>query len=404
MNIDHLRSETPGCHERIHLNNAGAALMPEPVIRTIQNYFALESRIGGYEAEDASREEVRRAYEAVAALLGTKPANIAFTENATASFTQALSSIPFERGDAILTTRNDYASNQIQFLSLQSRVGVNVLRAPDRPDGGVDVTAIDDLIRRHRPKVVCVSHVPTTSGLVQDVAAIGAVCRCENVLFLVDACQSVGQTPIDVNGMQCDFLSATSRKYLRGPRGAGFLYVSDGALERGLEPLFIDMKGADWIDDNRYRPKRDAKRFETWEFAWALVLATGEAARYARALGLDQIRDRVRALARRLRESLAAIDGVRVLDRGRELCGIVSISVDGRDPRELMTALRALNINTNAQTRTSAVIDNDAKGVTASLRISPHYYNAEDEIDRAVDAIRELVRAPHVRVPASALE
>lgn len=404
MNIDHLRSETPGCRERIHLNNAGAALMPEPVIQTIQDYFALESRIGAYEAEDASRDDVRRAYEAVAHLLGTKPSNIAFTENATASFTQALSSIPFERGDAILTTRNDYASNQIQFLSLQARVGVNVLRAPDTPDGGVDVTAIDGLIRRHRPKVVCVSHVPTNSGLVQDVAAIGSVCRHEHVLFLVDACQSVGQMPIDVNEVQCDFLSATSRKYLRGPRGAGFLYVSDGALERGLEPLFVDMKGADWIDDNRYRPKQDATRFETWEFAWALVLATGEAARYARALGLDRIRDRVRTLARHLRESLAAIDGVHVLDRGRELCGIVSISVDGRDPRAIMTALRALNINTNAQTRISAVIDNDAKGVAASLRLSPHYYNTEGEIARAVDAIRELVRTPQVRVPASALE
>jgi selenocysteine lyase/cysteine desulfurase len=207
----------------------------------------------------------------------------------------------------------------------------------------------------------------------------------------VDACQSVGQLPLDVNHLGCDFLSAASRKYLRGPRGAGFLYVSDRVLERDLEPLFIDMRGADWIAEDRYRVAQDAKRFETYEFAWALVLATGEAARYAAAIGLEPIRDRVLALAGRLRHALSAIEGVRVLDRGKELCGIVSVSIDGRDPRELMRALRDRGINTNAQQRVSAVIDYDEKAVRASLRISPHYYNTEEEIDQAVSALRESV-------------
>ena len=301
MDIDRLRSETPGCEERIHLNNAGSALMPEPVVRAIQDHIALESRIGGYEAHDERREAVDGAYRAVAELVGTAPRNIAFTDSATGSFMQALSSIPFERGDVILTTRNDYISNQIQFLSLERRLGVEVVRAPDAPEGGVDVAAMADLIRRQRPRLVCVTHVPTNSGLVQDVAAVGAACREQDVLYLVDACQSIGQMPIDVDRLGCDFLSATSRKFLRGPRGAGFLYVSDRVLDGGLEPLFIDMRGADWIAEDRYRPAADARRFENWEFAWALVLATGEAARYATAIGLEEIRDRARALADRLR-------------------------------------------------------------------------------------------------------
>lgn len=391
MNIQRLRSETPGCVECIHLNNAGAALMPEPVIRAIQDHITLESRIGGYEAADARRDAVQSAYQSVAELVGTQPENIAFTENATASYMQALSSIPFERDDVILTTRNDYVSNQIQFLSLQARIGVQVLRAPDRIEGGVDVQAMADLIRRHHPKLVCVTHVPTNSGLVQDVGAVGSVCRDEGVLYMVDACQSIGQMPVDVHELRCDFLSATSRKYLRGPRGAGFLYVSDRVLERGLEPLFIDMRGADWVAEDRYRAVPDAKRFENWEFAWALVLATGEAARYATAVGLEKIRDRVRALAGRLREALGAIDKVRVLDHGRELCGIVSVWIDGWNPGELVAALRDRRINTSAQIRVYAVIDYDEKGVTASLRISPHYYNTEEEIDQTVSAIRELL-------------
>src|SRR5919202_1401370 len=182
MNIDQLRSDTPGCRDRIHLNNAGSALMPDPVVRTIGDYIALESAIGGYEAADASRDAIDGAYRAVADLIGAQPRNVAFTGSATASFAQALSSVPFERGDVILTTRNDYVSNQIQFLSLEARRGVRVLRAPDAADGGVDVDAITDLIRRERPRLVCVSHVPTNSGLVQDVAAVGRVCRDEGVL------------------------------------------------------------------------------------------------------------------------------------------------------------------------------------------------------------------------------
>lgn len=391
MNIEQLRSETPGCAERIHLNNAGAALMPEPVLRTAREYLELESLLGGYEAAEASREAAQAAWAAVAELIGTTPRNVAFTESATASFAQALSSIPFERGEVILTTRNDYASNQLQFLSLARRFGVRVMHAPDCDEGGVDAAAMARLIRRERPRLVCATQVPTNSGLVQDVAAIGAACRDADVLYLVDACQSVGQMPVDVEALGCDFLSATSRKFLRGPRGTGFLYVSDRVLERGLEPLFIDMRGAEWIAQDRYRAVDDARRFETFEFAWALVLATGEAARYASAIGLDAIRDRVRSLAARLRDALAGLERVRVLDRGAERCAIVSAAVDGAEPGELVRALRERGINANAQSRPSALLDYDDKGVAASLRLSPHYYNTEAEIDAAVSAIRSLL-------------
>jgi selenocysteine lyase/cysteine desulfurase len=391
LDIQRLRADTPGCQQRVHLNNAGSALMPAPVVRAIQDHIALESRIGGYEAAESRDDAVRAAYQSVADLIGAHSRNIAFTENATASFSQALSSIPLERGDVILTTRNDYASNQIQLLSLQARLGVQILRAPDQSEGGVDVAAMADLIRRRRPKLVCVTHVPTNSGLIQDVHAIGSVCRNTDVLYLVDACQSIGQLPIDVAQVQCDFLSASARKYLRGPRGAGFLYVSDRVLDQGLEPLYIDMRGADWIDQDRYRARSDARRFENWEFAWALVLATGEAARYAAALGIEPIRRRVATLASRVREGLGNLGQVRLLDRGSELCGIVSVAIAGHDPATLVSALRSRGINTSAQIREYAVIDYDEKQVAASLRISPHYYNTEEEIDLALSAIRELL-------------
>jgi selenocysteine lyase/cysteine desulfurase len=237
------------------------------------------------------------------------------------------------------------------------------------------------------------SHIPTNSGLVQDVAAVGTVCRERETLFLVDACQSVGQMPLDAEALGADFLSATARKFLRGPRGAGFLWVSDRVLDRGLEPLFPDLRGADWVDTDRYQPAPSAVRFESWEFAWALILGMGEAARYALELGMEAVRGRSWHLASDLRRRLEAIPGVRVLDRGPELCAIVTAAVEGWEPPDLVEALREQSINTSSVTRESAVIDFDDKGVTGALRISPHYYNTESELDAVVQSLADLVTA-----------
>jgi len=365
--------------------------MPEPVIRAVRDHLDLEARIGGYEAADARADAVAAAYRAVADLLGTGPDHVAFTGNTTESYVRALSSIPFEAGDVILTTRNDYVSNQIQFLSLRDRLGVEVVRAPDGPEGGVDVDAMAGLIRSLRPRLVSVTHVPTSSGLVQDAAAVGTVCRDQDVLYMVDACQSVGQMPVDVDELGCDFLAASTRKFLRGPRGMGFLWVSSAVLDRGLTPLLPDMRAAEWIEEDRFRPVETARRFEDWEFSWALVLGAGEAARYARRIGLEAIRSRVRTLARRLRAALDALEGVRVLDRGPELAGIVSAAVDGRDPDALVRELRELGVNASAQVRSTALLDMEEKGVDAQLRMSPHYFNTEDEVERAVEALDTLL-------------
>ncbi len=390
MNLAELRADTPGCAHRIHLNNAGAALMPRPVVDAVHGHFEREATIGGYEAEAEARNAIEGSRVAVAELIGAAPDRVAFTEHATAAFAAALSSIRFEPGDVVVTTLNDYASNQIQYLSLASRFGVQVVRAPDAPEGGVDLAAMEEIIHRRRPKLVAVTHIPTNSGLVQDVARVGTFCRARGILYLVDACQSVGQMPLDVEAIGCDFLSAAARKFLRGPRGVGFLYVSDRALDAGLEPLFLDMHAADWITEDLYQPAPDARRFETFEFEWALALGMGEAARYAVRVGLDRIQERARGLAASLRARLPALDGVRVLDRGAELGAIVTVEITGWDPAEVVRELRTRGINTSSQERAYAVIDYDTKGVEGALRISPHYYNLESELDTFLGALEEV--------------
>jgi selenocysteine lyase/cysteine desulfurase len=375
----------------VHLNNAGAAMMPRPVRQAVDAYLDLEDELGGYEATEASTEAIQATGDALGRLLNAHRRNFALGQNSTTAFAQALDAFDFASGDVILTSRADYASNQIMYLSLARRLGVEIVRAPDLAEGGVDPDAVRALIRRQRPTLVSMTWVPTNSGLVQAVPAIGEICRAEEIPYLVDACQAVGQLPVDVQAIGCDYLAGTARKFLRGPRGIGFLYVSDRALAAGAYPLLVDMHGATWTDPDRFELTPDARRFESWEIAYALVLGLGAAARYALEVGVETARDRARALAEYARVRLAEVPGVRVLDRGPELCAIVTAQPGGRDGAEIKLALRARGINTSSPARDDAVIDMDEKGARSAIRISPHYYNTAAEIDTAVGTLGELL-------------
>ncbi|WP_084958715.1 aminotransferase class V-fold PLP-dependent enzyme [Thermoactinospora rubra] len=392
-----LRADAPGCESVIHFNNAGCGMIPRPALRAMIEHLELEAAIGGYEAAAARADRVRDFYAAIAELIGCAPRNVAFAASATHAYSKALSAIPFEPGDVILTTRNDFVSNQIAFLSLRRRHGVRIVHAPDHPDGtGVDVAAMAGLMRSLRPRLVAATHVPTNSGLVQPVAEIGRHCRELDLLYLVDACQSAGQYPIDVDEIGCDLLTATCRKFLRGPRASGFLYVSDRVLGEGYEPLFIDMYGARWVGPGRYAPAETAARFEEWEFPYATLIGSAQAVRYALRVGLEPVSRRTPALAARLRERLAAVPGVRVLDRGRELAALVTFDVEGWQAQPFKQAMDARGVNSALSFREFAVYDFADKDVEWALRLSPHYYNTEQEVDEVAEAVAEL--AEQVRV------
>ena len=364
--------------------------MPQPVIDAIVGYVTREAQIGGYEAAEESAGKVRETYELVARLVSAPARNIALVENATVAFSQALSAFDFRPGDRIVTTQVDYPSNQLMYLSLARRFGVEIVRAEDLPEGGTDPDSVRRLARDPHTRLVALSWVPTNSGLVQDAHAVGEVCVELGVPYLVDACQTIGQMAVDVNELHCDYLACTARKFLRGPRGIGFLYVSDRMLERGAFPLFVDMRGADWTDPDTFRLADGARRFENWEFAYALVLGLGEAARYALSVG-SAGGTRAWALAAALREHLSALPGVRVLDRGRERCAIVTIDVREHDAADLKLRLRARGVNTSSSDRDDGVLDMDRKSATTLLRFSPHYYNTEDELSTAVAMLEELI-------------
>jgi len=384
------REDTPGCAKQIHFNNAGSGLMPRAVLEAITAHLNREANFGGYESADDAEAAGAEAYANVAKVLGARPRNIAVVENSTVAFFQALSAFDFKAGDVIVTTRNDYISNQLAYLSLARRHGVEVRRAADLVSGGADPQSVKELLRDPRVRLLAVTWVPTNSGLMQPVEALGEVAEAAGVPYLVDGCQAVGQIPVDVAKLRCDFFSGTARKFLRGPRGIGFLYVSERALQRGDFPLYIDMRGADWVSADSFAPVPDARRFENWEFAYSLVLGLGEAARYALEVGVERGGRRARELAAALRSRLSGIGGIRVLDRGRDLAALVTIEVAGWDARELSKLLRTRGVNTSASLRAYAVIDMDEKRATTALRLSPHYYNTEEELDRVVEELKSV--------------
>jgi cysteine desulfurase/selenocysteine lyase len=388
IDVARARAETPGCERVLHFNNAGSSLMPRPVLEATVGYLQLEAQIGGYEAVDQQEAAIERFYGVAAELLGCEPDEIAFIENATRAWDMAFYALPFQPGDRILTARAEYASNVIAFLQVAQKTGAVVEVIPSDESGQVSVEALAGMIDE-RVKLIAITHVPTNGGLVNPAAAIGRVARETGITYLLDACQSVGQMPVDVREIGCDILSTTGRKYLRGPRGTGFLYIRR-ELAQALEPPFLDLHAATWTAPDRYEIRDDARRFENWETNYAGKVGLATAIDYARGWGMEAIWERVRSLAAGLRCGLEEIPRVTVHDIGAERCGIVTFTVDGVPAAQVQEALAAQAMNVSTSSVDSTRFDMEARDLSEIVRASVHYYNDEAEVARFCAAVRTI--------------
>ncbi|MEZ4712594.1 MAG: aminotransferase class V-fold PLP-dependent enzyme [Caldilineaceae bacterium] len=379
------RAETPGCERVLHFNNAGASLMPQPVLDACLDHLQLEAMTGGYEAADQEHARIEAVYDSVARLLNCRRAEVAIIENATRAWDMAFYAIPFQPGDRILTAMAEYASNYIAYLQIARRTGAVVEVVPNDEYGQISVSALANMMDQ-RVKLISITHVPTNGGLVNPAAAVGKIAREAGALYLLDACQSAGQMPLDVAAIGCDMLSATGRKYLRGPRGAGFLYVRQSALAK-LEPPMLDLHAARWTALDQFEMRGDARRFENWETNYAAKLGLGAAVDYALDWGIDAIWERVQMLAEKLRAQLAALPGVTVHDIGQQRCGIVTFAVHGRNVEEIRQTLRGQNINVSTSTVFSTRHDMEARQLAELVRASVHYYNTEEEINHFCETL-----------------
>lgn len=388
IDVERVRADTPAAGRRIYLHNAGASLMPAPVVEAVKRHIDLEAEIGGYLALAREEERVGAVYASVARLLNAAPDEIALTENATAAWQMAFYSLPFRPGDRILTARAEYAANYVAFLQVARRTGAVIEVVPSDGSGQLDVGALARMIDE-QVKLIAVTWVPTNGGLVNPAAEVGRIAREHGIPFLLDACQAVGQMPADVEALGCDMLSATGRKFLRGPRGTGFLYVRRAMLER-LEPPMIDHFAAPWVARDSYRLRDDARRFETWENNYAARLGLGAAVDYALDLGLDAIEARCRTLASRLRAGLAEVPGLELRDLGTRQASIVSFTIEGHEADRVAAAADQAGVTIGVSPPSSTRLDAEARGLPPLVRASPHYYNTGAEIDRLVEVCAAL--------------
>jgi cysteine desulfurase/selenocysteine lyase len=388
LDVDRLRADTPGCEHVLHFNNAGAGLMPQPVLDTLHGHLVRESLMGGYEAHHAAHAEYKDTYQAIADLIGARPSEIALEENATRAWDQVFYGMAFQPGDRVITSNAVYASDYLAMLQQQRRLGIEIDVIGNDAHGQVDLQALEAAIT-DRTRLICLTHVPTNGGLINPAEEVGVIAKRHSVPYLLDACQSVGQVAVDVDKIGCDFLSATGRKYLRGPRGTGFLYVRTAALDL-IEPPFLDLHAAEWTGRNSYRMAEGAARFENWEGYVAGKIALGSAVRYLLELGPDLVFERIAQNAAMLRQHLDDLPGITVHDLGVRKGGIVTFSNATKDARRIKIGLDQRGMNINLSVPQWARLDAEDRNLPIMIRASVHAYNSDEEISRFTEAIAEL--------------
>ena len=389
MNILQLRKETPATKNIIHLNNAGASLMPNIVVEGVKTYLDCEAKLGGYETATHFHRELHSFYEYAAELIHAAPEEIAFTESATVAWQRAFHSISFQKGDIILTCVSEYASNYIAYLQLVKQKGIVVKIIPNNVNGEIDIHALEKEVST-KVKLISICHIPTGNGLINPCEAVGNIAKKYNLLYLLDACQSIGQYPVDVNKINCDFLSVTGRKYLRGPRGTGFLYARKETT-RHLEPVFLDLHGANWVTTDTYQMRADAKKYETWESNLSNKFGLSLAIQYLNDLGVENVYTSIISLATYFRDALQTIQNIDVRDTGLCQSGIVTFTCKTFSAEQVKNSLSKQGINVSIVVASSSLPDLEERKINEVIRASVHYFNTKEEIDKVINTMRKLM-------------
>ena len=386
--VARVRQETPGLGHGVYLDNCGSSLMPEPVVAAMKSYLEQEISLGGYVAQEQQSAALSRVYTSLAELFGGSSADYAITGSAVDAWTKAFYSIPLNAGDNIITVFNEYCSNYVAYLHREKRDGVEIRVARARQDGSLDIEHLADLVD-NKTKIISLAHVASSDGLIADAKAVGQIAAGSNAFYILDACQAVGQIPVSFTDIGCHMATATSRKFLRGPRGVGFLYI-DKAARQQLDPIVVTNKAATWISDGEYELSEDAAMFEAWESSCLVNMGFGAALDYLLMQGVGKTTAHLQALASGLRKDLAVINGVTIECPDIAEAAIITFNKVGWDAPLLKTAMAEKGITVQVSSIFHTRLDYGARGIETAARVSPHYYNTADELNRFLNVLESL--------------
>ncbi len=380
FSIQEVRKDIDSIDQHLFFNSAGSSLPSQSSIRSMISFMKEEAKWGGYKLMMDQHERFQSFYNESSRLINAKPRNIAFQQSATAAFSQAIYSIEWQHNDVILTSQLEYVSNILSIVRLKERFNIEIQYVHADADGLIDINHLEACLLKYSPKAVVLTHIPTNTGVVQDAIKVGDLCQAHDCTYILDACQSIGHIQVDVEAIKCDFLSVTGRKYLRGPRGTGFLYVSDQFIENNNLPLCFDLAGAQWVGPETYKLSDDAKRWEYWEKNYSNLIGITRSISEINAIGIQEIAAYNKKLQLRYREVLSSIDGLKILEESNSSCSIITWRYKDFSKNQMEKVLNRCGVIYSFAMKESALIDMSKKGIDWAVRFSPHYFNTENEI------------------------
>ena len=393
---DFRRTEPFAVGQPIFLNSAGSSL-PDPSVRdVVQEQLRIEFTKGGYAAANEAEPDIERFYNSAAALIGGSAEGIAYVDSGTRAWNSIMYAVPgLGPGKQIITARSEFGSNLVSLAHLASLTGASVDLVEVDANGRIQLEHLLSMVSE-RTALVALSMVNAHAGTVNDLAGVGQALKeiAPDVTFVVDGCQAAGQIPIDVTALGASALTVTGRKWLRGPRGSGFLYVDPQELHR-FRPTAFDQTIAGLQTPGTFPHtdlsiRDDARRFEMWERSHATMLGLGQAIDVTMALGVDAIQERIAALASALRIGIASIPGLDVLESADERSGIVGVSRSSGSVWEIVSALKETGFEVGAMPRWEAPPAFGGRTDKSVLRLSPHIFNTSEEIQQALDALWQV--------------
>ena len=373
----------------VHFNHSGAGLPSPETVQAVVDHLRLEAERGPMEAGAIASDAIRNSYQVAAQLLGCAPQDVAFGTSHGQLYGNLIASIPLSAGDKIFVSRQEWIGNVLCLQRSANLSGASLSLMASDDTSAVDPIALGESLSSE-VRIVALTWIGAGSALINPAAAIGAAIRHagSSAFFIIDASQAIGQVPINVAEIGCDALIACGRKFLRGPRGTALAYISP-RLAAEIVPRSIDNVSST-LSNGNVVVANSAQAFEFGEESVALKLGLGKAIEQALSLGVDRIRLKLHHKAAILRQALAVVPGVQLLDLGNSKGAAVTFAINGVACATAKQRLADQGINIGMNGPGYTPYDLSIRGISELLRASVHLSTTDDDIALIVNATRSI--------------